>query len=215
VTTCPRCSNTKTEGSKYCNNCGFRFADAAKEEEGTIMNQRPLSPSSSSISSPPSSSSPSMIKTAEQNVGKFMTWESPAYGVKIDYPSNWRVEKGKQPSTLVLFKSPKESPSDIIFENVVIALYNIKYGTLEELVPHFINQHRKKFADFTLIETVAITLGERQAHKLVFDAEGKRFMSIYTVEKNKVYNIGYASIPSKYDIYLPIVQKMLDSFEII
>jgi hypothetical protein len=37
VTTCPRCSNTNTEGSKYCGNCGFRFADASKEEEDDVQ----------------------------------------------------------------------------------------------------------------------------------------------------------------------------------
>jgi hypothetical protein len=206
VTTCPRCSNTNTAGSKYCNNCGFRFADAAKEEKGRIMNQRPLSL--------PSSSSHSMIKAAEQNVGKFMTWESPTHGVKINYPSNWRVEKGKRPSTLVLFKSPKEGPSDMIFENVVISLYDIAIETLEQLVPLFINQHRKNFHNLTLIESVPTTLGGRQAHRLVFDSEGKRLMTVFVVEKNKVYEIGYGSIPSKFDSYLPIVQKMLDSFEI-
>jgi len=203
VTTCPRCSSTNTEGSKYCSNCGFRFPDVAKEER-TITNQRPLP-----------SSSPSLIKTAEQNVGKFMTWESPTHGVKINYPSNWRVEKGKRPSTLVLFKSPKEGPSDTIFENVVISSYNIANETLEQLVPLFINQHRKNFHNLTLIESVPTTLGGRQAHSLVFDAEGKRLMNVFVVEKNKVYEIGYGSIPSKFDSYLPIVQKMLDSFEII
>ena len=32
VTTCPRCSSTNAQGSKYCNNCGFRFADDVKVE---------------------------------------------------------------------------------------------------------------------------------------------------------------------------------------
>ena len=31
VTTCPRCSSTNAQISKYCNNCGFRFADVAKK----------------------------------------------------------------------------------------------------------------------------------------------------------------------------------------
>jgi hypothetical protein len=206
VTTCPRCSNTNTAGSKYCNNCGFRFADAAKEEESTTMNQRPFPPSS-----------PSLTKTTEQDniiIGEFVAWESPTHGVKINYPSNWRVEKGRRPSTLVLFKSPKEGPSDMIFENVVISSYNIANETLEQLVPLFINQHRKNFHNLTLIESVLTTLGGRQAHRLAFDVEGKRVMSVFAVEKNKVYEIGYGSIPSKFDSYLPIVQKMLDSFEI-
>lgn len=209
IITCPRCSSTNAQGSKYCNNCGFRFADVAKEE-GTIINQRPSS--SSSVASSPSS--PSLIKTAEQNVDKFTTWELPAYGVKINYPSNWRIGKGQKPSTLVIFQSPKEDPSDILFESVGISSYNITNQMPEQLMQEAINQLGKKHHDFTLIESVPTTLAGRQAHRIVYDAGGKRYMGILTTEKNKAYQVIYVAEPSKYDIYLPIVQKMFDSFEI-
>jgi hypothetical protein len=176
------------------------------------MNQRTpeLSPSFSS------SSSSSTIKTVEPNVGKFVTWESPAYGVKINYPSNWlKIEQGLKGKTVVVFKSPKESPSDMIFESVGIGLHNAPPNlTLEQVVQVYINRHRQEYYDFNLIESVPTTLGRRQAHRIVSDAKGKRFMGVVMVEKNKVYQIAYTSIPSKYDSYLPIVQKMLDSFEI-
>jgi hypothetical protein len=58
-------------------------------------------------------------------------------------------------------------------------------------------------------------LAGRQAHRTVFDAGGKRYMGVVTIEKNKAYQVMYVAEPSKYDSYLPIVQKMLDSFEII
>lgn len=210
VITCPRCSSTNTEGSKYCSNCGFRFADSAKEEEGTIMNQRPLSP--------PSSSSPSMVKTGEQDIitGEFVRWESPTHGVKINYPSNWlRDEKSLKPPLFVGFKSPKESPSDIILESVAIGMHKPTNGTLEELVQVSINMHKKKYHDFTLIESARSTLAGRQAYRMVYDANGRRFMSVFTVEKKMQYQVLYVAEPSKYDRYLPTVQKMLDSFEIV
>jgi hypothetical protein len=175
------------------------------------MNQRPSSPSSSS------SSSSSSIKTSEQDVGEFMTWESPAHDIKINVPSNWRIEKAQKPSsTLVIFKSPKEkNPSDMLFESVGISSYNIPTNkTLEQVMQEGINDLEKKHHDFTLIKIVSTILARRQAHKIVYDAGGKRFMGVVTIEKNKVYQVIYAAEPSKYDSYLPIVQKMLDSFEI-
>ena len=188
------------------------------------MDQRPLSPSSpsssspSSVSSSPSSSSPSSssIKTAEQNVGEFMTWESSAYGLKINYPSNWQVEKGKKPSsTLVIFKTPQVNPSDTLFESVGISSYNIPTNkTLEQVMQEGINDLEKKHRDFTLIGIVPTVLAGRQAHRIVYDAGGKRFMGVVMIEKNKVCQVMYAAEPSKYDRYIPIVQKMLDSFEI-
>lgn len=210
VITCPRCSGKNTEGSKYCSNCGFRFIDAAKEEEGTIMNQRPLSP--------PSSSSPSMVKTAEQDIitGEFVRWDSPTHGVRINYPYNWlRDEQSLKPPLFVGFKSRKETPSDVFLESVAIGIHKPTTGTLEELVQVSITMHKKKYHDFTLIESTPTTLAGRQAHRMVYDANGRRFMSVLTVEKDMPYQVLYVAEPSKYDSYLPIVQKMLDSFEIL
>jgi hypothetical protein len=140
---CPRCSSaTNAHGSKYCNNCGYRFADAAKE--GVETN------TSSSLSSVDSSKF-SMNKTIEPNINQFMTYEMPAYGVKINYPSNWRVGKGPTPSPFVIFQSPKENPSDVLFESVGISSYNITNQMPEQLLQGAINQLGKKHHDFTLI----------------------------------------------------------------
>jgi hypothetical protein len=144
-----------------------------------------------------------------------MTWESLEYRVKINYPSNWRVEKGKKSSsTLVIFKSPQENPSDALLESVDISSYNIPTNkTLEQLMQEGINDLEKKHHDFTLIEIVSTVLAGRQAHRIVYDADGKRFMGVVMIEKNKAYQVLYVSEPSKYDSSLPIVQKMIDSFE--
>jgi hypothetical protein len=87
TTTCPRCNSKNPEGSKYCNNCGLRLADVPKE--GVIVNQTPTSPSV-----PSRTSSSLNQETQKQDINTFLTWESPAHGVKINYPSNWRVGKG-------------------------------------------------------------------------------------------------------------------------
>jgi ribosomal protein L37E len=207
IITCPRCSSTtNAQGSKYCNNCGFRLADATNE--GIMTN----------TSSSPSSVNPSQFsinKTTKQNINQFMTYKMPAYGVKINYPSNWRVGKGRTPSASVIFQSPKENPSDILFESVGISSYNITNETPEQLMQGAINQLGKKHHDFTLIESVPTILAGRQAHRIVYEAGRKRYMGVVTIEKNKAYQVMYVAEPSKYDRYLPIVQKMIGSFEII
>jgi eukaryotic-like serine/threonine-protein kinase len=192
------------------------------------MNQGPLSASSSQSSSPssslpsaysPSSSSSShssSIKNEEQDVRKFTTWELPSYGVKINYPSSWRVEKAqKSSSTPVIFKPLQENLSDTLFESVSISSYNTPtHKKLEQFMQEVIHDLEKKYHDFSLIEIVPTLLAGRQAHRMVYDAGGKRFMGVVTIEKNKAYQVMYAAEPAKYDTYLPIVQKMIDSFEI-
>jgi len=188
VTTCQRCGGTNAEGSRYCNNCGFRFADT----NAGITNQRPSSAASVVTMSP---SSPS-IKTSQQDVNSFKTCELPAYGVKINYPSKWRVGKGPTPSTFVIFQSPKENPSDILFESVGISSYDIiAIETLEQLMQGVINYLGKKHHDFTLIESVPTILAGRQAHRIVYDAGGKRYMGTVTIEKNKAYQVIYVAEP--------------------
>jgi hypothetical protein len=210
VITCPRCSSTNTERSKYCSNCGFRFADAAEEEEETIIkNQRPL---------PSSSPSSSLIKKIEQNniiIGKFVTCELPAYGVRISYPSNWaKIEQGLKGKTFVMFKSPKEDPSDIISDSVGIALFDIPKVELDQFMNGVMNNLKMKNPDLSVIESTPTKLAGKDAHKVVYYLRGKKHMTIITRKENKAYQVMYVAEPAKYDTYLPIVQKMIDSFEI-
>jgi hypothetical protein len=74
-----------------------------------------------------------LIKTGEQNAENFVTWESPAYGVKINYPSNWlKIEQGLKGKIFVMFKSPKEDSSDIVSESVGISIYPLANVQLEQ-----------------------------------------------------------------------------------
>jgi hypothetical protein len=212
IITCPRCGSSNPKGSKYCNNCGFRFADVPPKEGGVIINQTPASSPSVAASSTSSSLNQ---ETQKQDIDSFLTWESPAHGIKINYPSNWRVGKGRTASTLVIFQSPKENPSDSLFESVGIASHNVTNETPEQLMHGAINSLKKKHHDFSLIESVPAMLAGRQAHRIVYDAGGKRYMGLVMIEKNRAYQVMYVAEPSKYDSYLPIVQKMMDSFEII
>jgi hypothetical protein len=115
-----------------------------------------------------------------------MTWESSDYGLKINYLSNWRVEKGKKPSsTLVIFKTPKENPPDTLLESVDISSYNIPTNkTLEQVMQEGINDLEKKHRDFTLIGIVPTVLAGRQAHRIVYDAGGKRKYTKLCTQQN-------------------------------
>lgn len=204
--TCARCGSANAQRSKYCNNCGFRFADW---ENIGIMNQRPTL---SSVASSPSSS---LIKTAEQKVGKFVTCELPAYGIKINYPSNWlRIEQGLKPSLVVIFTSPMENSSDTLLKSVGISSYTITNVKLEQFIQEAISDLKKRNHDLSVIESGPNKLAGQEAYKIVFDLGGKRYMAIVTRKENKAYQIMYVAEPAKYDSYFPIVQKMLDSFEI-
>jgi hypothetical protein len=204
VITCARCGRTNAEGSRYCNNCGFRFANT----NGAIMNQRRSLSSVSSLQS-------SFPKTMEQNINQFVTCELPAYGIKIEYPSYWfKCERGLSPPIVVGFRSPKEHPSDTFSETVVIALVNAQNMKLEQFMEANIIDFKNKRRDFLIVESVENVLAGQDAQKIVYDSNEKRIMIVATMREEKVYEIIYIAEPTKYDNYLPIVQKMIDSFEI-
>ena len=101
------------------------------------------------------SSTTSLNESLEQNLGKFVTYELAAYGVKINYPSNWsRVEKGLKPPMIVGFNSPKEDPSDTFLDGISIALQTTANRTLEQVMQSGINSLKNKPGDFALIEFV-------------------------------------------------------------
>jgi len=224
--TCRRCNTSNAEASKYCNNCGFRLdedgggKDVVTNEGISILNQKP---SSTEAPTSPVSTTSKISQNLDQGARKqdidnngFLTCELPDYGIRINYPSNWiKVEEGLKAPMLIGFKSPMENPSDTVLENVVIGLNSIQnIITLEQFVQANINGLKANIHEFSLIESIPTRLAGHEAHKLVYNGNGKRFMFVVTIVRGKVYHIIFTAEPTKYDVYLPIVQKMFDSFQI-
>ena len=62
------------------------------------------------------------------------------------------------------------------------------------------------------------TLLDNNAYKLTYITEGNvgfQGMEIWTVKENKLYHLKYVAESTKYSIYLPTIQKMIDSLYII
>jgi serine/threonine-protein kinase len=114
-----------------------------------------------------------------------------------------------------MFKSPKEDPSDIVSESVGISLFAIPKVELDQFMNGVMNNLKMKNPDLSVIESTPTKLAGKDAHKVVYYLRGKKHMTIITRKENKAYQVMYAAEPTKYDTYLPIVQKMLDSFKII
>jgi len=72
--------------------------------------------------------------------------------------------------------------------------------------------------DLKLIESTDYKVGGNNAHKIVFTATDdkkneRKAMQIWTLRGDKAYLITYKAEPGKYSRYLPIIQKMVDSFQ--
>jgi hypothetical protein len=91
---------------------------------------------------------------------------------------------------------------------------------LEEHMHEQIDHLRQLLRDFNIIETNTITLeAGNNAYKVVYtftlEQINYKKMDIWTLQDDKVYIINYLAETRKYSSYLPTIQKMVDSFEII
>ena len=165
---------------------------------------------------------------ATTNVGvvnaqqEFLIYENPAYGVEIDYPSDWEVSEIPSGFDFVISFTPRaESNSDIFVQGIDVVVEPIpEFFTLDEFTEYEIDFLKDIYEEFRIEEETPITLAGNPAHKIVFtgtfdghDTPG-RVMEVWTVKDGTAYLIAYYAEPSTYPTYLGTAQKMIDSFEI-
>jgi hypothetical protein len=156
----------------------------------------------------------------------FKNYENSTYGILMQYPSDWKkVEPSQFSQTsniniVVGFVSPKESASSrsppTALSVGIQNLLNSQSITLDQYSNaqiNFIKEHG------SVLESNTITLkGDNNtlAHKIVYiNSEGQKIMQVWTIKADKAYHITYATDETIYSDYLPAVQKMIDSFEIV
>src|SRR5215204_1387875 len=137
-----------------------------------------------------------------------LVYESPVYGIRTQYPGGWEIIiQNTSNSTLSLrFNSPPEI--NTISNNT--ALSNFTGAALASYL--------ELYPDLELIELSSTNLTDNAipAYKLVasLTQEGLDFMQIFAIKEDIVYIILYSSEKTRYSTYLPIIEKMINSFEV-
>jgi hypothetical protein len=164
---------------------------------------------------------------AQINDSVFKTYENSTYGIRMQYPSDWKKVEPSQVSQasnfniIVGFISPKESVSDTSPPAALsIGIHNLSSSqdiTPDQYTDTHINSIRKQT---NLLESNATALkgnsSNNLAHKVVYiNSEGQKIMQVWTVKGDKAYHITYAANETRYTDYLPPIQKMINSFEIV
>ena len=87
------------------------------------------------------------------------------------------------------------------------------------IVPDLIASLATSAPGFFLEQSTPTILTGISAYKIVFrQTEGQlplKTMEVWMIKDNKAYIIEYGAEVAKYSTYLPVVQKMIDSFELI
>ena len=153
--------------------------------------------------------------------GNLLAYESPDYGITTQYPDGWEIliQRTSNSSISLRFDSPPENDTDIFRENVLFVIDTISNNTaLSNFTSAALGSYLESYPDLELIELTSTNLANNTipAYKLVGSRtqEGLDFMQIVAMKEDKVYVITYSSEKTKYSTYLPIIEKMIDSFEV-
>jgi hypothetical protein len=167
-----------------------------------------------------------MAQTPEQskNSSNLLTYENLSFGIRILYPANWDKQENTSSSSnnstlydIVTFSPPLKNSSNIIGKLAVKVdnISDIKPTTLANYADAIISDLKQ---DFRVTESNA-TLAGNPAYKVVYtgleESVDLQAMLVMAIKGDRVYMISYTAEPEKYSYYLPTVQKMIDSFEIL
>ena len=162
----------------------------------------------------------------------FSTYENATLGLSIQYPSDWTtIEEHHEASNVIFISPPSENNSDASSAAVNVQITDLPLFplsspeglSLENYTISTIQLLTALNSSITELTPTSLRIGNdnHTAHKLVLSKlEGEedqimQQMQIYTIRDGKLYSIAYVAEASKYLVYLPTVEKMIDSFTVV
>lgn len=163
----------------------------------------------------------SIISTLEQ----LTTLTSEAYGFRITYPETWKIEEASSvydPIRVRIFL-----PTGDYADAVSVAMYSLEPNTsLDEVIKYNLNDIRN-LNDCCLISERNSTIANHPSYTEVFQGTVPVQLSetnpvaqaiihkakqIYAVNSNMLYVITYKTALDKYNKYLAVAQRVMNSF---
>jgi len=152
----------------------------------------------------------------------FSTYENSTYGITIKYPNGWDIdESGGIHGTdinIVTFSSPNQTDS------AIVNLHQDKQDNIGSNMTNFLKSelsyYKNNLRDFQIGTISNNLLAGNNGYKMLFtytDNNGSKMkdMEVGTVIGDKAYYIIYDVKESLFNNYLPIIQTMLNSFNVI
>jgi serine/threonine-protein kinase len=159
-----------------------------------------------------------------------VTYENNAHGIKILYPAGWqKTEQLSANRFWVNFMSPFNSNNASAFPatvsvSVEVLNQNISNDATTQYVTGVLASVKRSLPDFQIIESnPKSSISGNSAYKIVYTFLSQdpavqahfQSMNIWTVKDKKAYSVSYTELKPLYATYLPTVQKMIDSLEIV
>jgi eukaryotic-like serine/threonine-protein kinase len=167
----------------------------------------------------------SPLKQEQTTTSNFLLYENSTYGIKIQYPSGWdKIEDGIREGTktnIIAFFPASAANSNASLDISIDDISGENGISLARYANNSLSDLKGSLTNFKLIESSAnnnIVFAGIPAYKLVYSSTDRnsivKDMEIGAMQGNKVYTLTYEAGVNEYDKYLPIMQKMIGSFQI-
>lgn len=151
---------------------------------------------------------------------QYAYYENQDYGMTVTYPEIWQTEKRDDfLISGVIFVSPLENNQDVFQEKVSVFVENLVSDTsLSQYTAESIAEI-KRFSDPNITSVKSTILGDYEARSVIYEGEDRglpvKKMQVWTVFDNKAYTITYTAQPDRFKNYLPIVEQIITSFDLL
>ena len=188
----------------------------------TLPKQSALVSAYSNAAALPNSQSGPAKPTTTTNNTNFLTYQNLTSGIKIQYPSDWLKEGAAGTGvTFILPAGNNSNPEQFLAKLNTTAIAGFPPNVpLKGMADGVLNGYKHFLPNFQLESYMNTTLGGSPAVKIVYRFTDPRHGGDFkasdtaTIKDSRLYVIQYYVQSSKYQSYLPTLQKMLDSFEI-
>jgi tetratricopeptide (TPR) repeat protein len=150
-----------------------------------------------------------------QSQPDFLQYENTDMGIRIDYPSNWKIEGA---DGAITFYSPLENSLDQFSENVVVTLeYLPESISLQEYVDF--SNDQLELVGYEILESKSSTISNYPASQTTatinFEEVSAKQLFTSTIKNDIAFVIIYTALPETFSNYFPIFEEMIDSFVIL
>jgi serine/threonine-protein kinase len=151
---------------------------------------------------------------------QFLNYLNFNQGLVLSYPANWtKQEQTDGTRFVVAFISPPESPTDSFKENLNIFVEPLPAPvTLEDYVQYTLQGYQQ--SPCQVMETGSTRVADLAAYKIIVQGpipyaglQGK-LLQVVTAKNRKAYAVTYTAESAKYDLFMPTIQRMLESLQI-
>ncbi|MBE9045729.1 protein kinase [Pleurocapsales cyanobacterium LEGE 10410] len=158
-------------------------------------------------------------KSSESEI-QLSSYENSSQGFELNYPEVWSKQKRDDFFTSgTVFLSPLENDSDKFKERVSVLVEDLSGSmSLAQYTAESIAEI-KRLSDPNVGEAQTVKLGDRPGQQVIYEGEEHgssiQRMQTWSVEGDRAYIITYTAQPQSYNKYLPIVERMIESFKIL